>query len=80
MLVNIAHSQKIEETAGERGASGLEPKMPWDERPMQGRESADQYRTTRMIATTMIAAISESARSNVFERGPAEGTSSGDMT
>ena len=43
-------------------------------------ESSDQYRTTTMMAMTMMAAISESARSNVFERVPAEGTSSGGMT
>jgi hypothetical protein len=33
-----------------------------------------------MIAMTMMAAISESTRSNVFDRVPAEGTSSEGMT
>jgi hypothetical protein len=46
----------------------------------QDRVGTDQYRTTTMMAMTMMAAISESARSNVFERVPAEGTSSGGMT
>ena len=62
-------------------ASGWSQKCPApDERRMPGREGADQYRTTTMMAMTMTAAISESARSNVFERVPAEGTSSGGMT
>jgi hypothetical protein len=36
----------------------------------------DQYRATMMIATTMNAAISESARSSVFDRGVAAVVSS----
>jgi hypothetical protein len=47
---------------------------------MQDRVGTDQYRTTTMIAMTMMAAISESARSNLFERVPAERISSGGMT
>jgi hypothetical protein len=47
---------------------------------MQGRVTADQYRATMMMATTMMAAISESARSNVFERYPVVVASSGGMT
>jgi len=43
-------------------------------------ESSDQYRTTTMMAMTRMAAISESARSNVFERVAVEGISSGGMT
>ena len=62
-------------------ASGWSQKdLVRDERPMQDRVDTDQYRTTTMMAMTMMAAISESARSNVFERVPAEGTSSGGMT
>jgi hypothetical protein len=81
MLVNFAQSQKIEKTACERALSGWSEKCPApDERPMPGRVGADQYRTTAMMAMTMMAAISESARSNVFERVPAEGISSGGMT
>jgi hypothetical protein len=46
---------------------------------MQGQVTADQYSTTMMIATTMMAAISESARS-VFERCGVVVASSGGMT
>jgi len=47
-------------------ASGWSQKhLARDERPMQDRVGTDQYRTTTMIAMTMMAAISESARSNV---------------
>jgi hypothetical protein len=42
--------------------------------------TADQYRATMMIAVTMIAAISASARSKVFERCPLVVASSGGMT
>jgi hypothetical protein len=62
-------------------ASGWSQKdLARDERPMQDRLGTDQYRTTTMMEMTMMAAISESARSTVFERVPAEGTSSGGMT
>jgi hypothetical protein len=40
----------------------------------------DQYRATMMIATTKNAAISESARSNFFDRGAAAVVSIGGMT
>ena len=47
--------------------------------PSQIGEQADQYRATRTIATTSKAAISESVRSRVLERGEAP-ASSGGMT
>jgi hypothetical protein len=44
------------------------------------RYSPDQYRATMMIATIRNAAISESPRSNFFDRSVAAVASTGNMT
>jgi hypothetical protein len=80
MLVNFAQSQKIEGAACERALSAGVKDTPDGASVQCWAESSDQYRTTTMMAMTMIAAISESARSNAFERVPAKGISSGGMT
>ena len=73
MLVNFAQSQKIERAACERALPAGVKDTPDGASVRCCAESSDQYRTITMMAMTMIAAISESARSNAFERVPAKG-------